>query len=62
MMEIVIWLVTMLGVFAFSYSMGYQAGRSRGKHEGFEIALLRAIEAQRPLDLLRRVLVPRRSA
>ena len=62
MIVILTWVGTIAAIFPLAYSLGYQAGRKQGKHEGFESALHRAIEVQRPLDILYRTLVPRRSA
>jgi hypothetical protein len=61
MIVILTWVGTVAAIFPLAYSLGYQAGRKQGKHEGFESALHRAIEVQRPLDILYRTLVPRRS-
>jgi hypothetical protein len=60
--EVAIWLVSVSAVFGLAYSLGFQAGRLVGKREGFQMALVRADEAQRPLNVLYRALVPRRAA
>lgn len=62
MIVILTWVGTVAATFPLAYSLGYQAGRKQGKQEGFASALHRAIEVQRPLDILYRTLVPRRSA
>ncbi|MBX9652319.1 hypothetical protein K2Y11_01740 [bacterium] len=58
----ILWSISSIAVFALAYSLGYEAGREDGIQKGFQGALKRAIQSERPLDLLRRVLVPRRDA
>jgi len=56
----ILWSLSSIAVFALAYSLGYEAGREEGILKGFQGALKRAIQTERPLDVLRRVLVPRR--
>jgi hypothetical protein len=62
MIEMAAWMISVSAVFALAYSLGFQAGRKHGKKEGFERALARAIETQRPLEIIYRTLVPKRAA
>ena len=56
----ILWSISSIAIFALAYSMGYDAGHEDGAQKGFQRALKRAIQVERPLDLLRRILVPRR--
>lgn len=56
----VLWALSAIAIFFLAYSLGYQSGYEEGTHKGFEGALKRAIQVERPLDLLRRILVPKR--
>ena len=56
----ILWSISSIAIFALAYSMGYEAGHEDGAQKGFQRALKRAIQVERPLDLLRRILVPRR--
>jgi hypothetical protein len=55
---VILWIATVAAVFSLGYSFGRQAGLVEGRLHGFQGALERAIEVQRPLNLLRRILLP----
>lgn len=55
---IILWITTVAAVFSLGYSFGRQSGLAEGRLHGFKGALERAIEVQRPLNLLRRILLP----
>lgn len=56
------WVISTTLVFILGYRLGYRSGHERGSVKGFQGAIARAIEVERPLDLLRRIMVPRRDA
>lgn len=55
----ILWIATVVVVFGLGYSYGYQSGFQRGSYRGFQGALQRAIQVERPLNLLHRILVSR---
>lgn len=55
---VIVWIVTVLAVFGLGYSFGYQAGHQQGSLHGFQGAIRRAIQVEKPLNLLNRILVP----
>ena len=56
----ILWSISSIALFILAYSLGYEAGYEEGTRKGFQGALKRAIQTERPLELLRRILVPRR--
>lgn len=58
----ILWIASAIMVFGLGYSFGYQAGFQRGTYRGFQGALRRAIQVEKPLNLLHRILVARDEA